>query len=48
VLKHNDPRTGEQIVGIVTVDRKEPDASIFQIPPAYKIVNETPVEQIRH
>ncbi len=47
VLKHNDPRTGEQIVGIVTVDRKEPDPSTFQIPPAYKIVNETPVEKIR-
>ena len=47
VLKHNDPRTGEQIVGIVTVDRKEPDPSTFQIPPTYKIVNETPVEKIR-
>jgi len=47
VLKHNDPRSGEQIVGIVSVDRKEPDPSIFQITPAYKVVNETPVEQIR-
>ena len=47
VLKHNDPRSGEQIVGIVSVDRKEPDPSIFQITPAYKVVNETPAEQIR-
>src|SRR5208337_5608413 len=33
VLKHNDPRTGEQFVGIIKVDRQEPDPSIFQIPP---------------
>ncbi|HEX9110246.1 MAG TPA: hypothetical protein VF845_02115 [Terriglobales bacterium] len=45
VLRHNDPRTGEQFVGIIKVDRKEPDASNFQIPPAYKIVDETPVGQ---
>ena len=47
VLKHNDPRTGEQIVGITKVDRREPDPSTFQIPSAYKIVDETPVEQPR-
>jgi hypothetical protein len=45
VLKHNDPRTGEQVVGILDVDRKEPDASMFKIPPDYKVVDETPVEQ---
>jgi hypothetical protein len=45
VLKHSDPRTGEQIVGITKVDRHEPDAAIFQIPPSYKIVDETPVER---
>jgi len=44
VLKHNDPRTGEQFVGIVNVDRQEPAASTFQIPSTYKIVDETPVE----
>jgi hypothetical protein len=47
VLRHNDPRTGEQFVGIIRVDRKEPEASIFQIPPTYKIVDETPVGQSR-
>jgi hypothetical protein len=47
VLRHNDPRTGEQIVGITKVDRQEPDPAIFQIPPGYKIVDETPVEQPR-
>lgn len=46
-LSHKDPRTGEQIVGIIKVDRKEPDPSIFQIPPAYKVVDETPVGQAR-
>jgi len=45
VLKHNDPRTGEQIVGITQMDRREPDPSTFQIPAAYKIVDETPAEQ---
>ena len=45
VLRHNDPRTGEQIVGITKVDRQEPDPEIFQIPPAYKIVDETPPPQ---
>lgn len=43
VLKHNDPRTGEQIVGITSVDRHEPDPATFQIPANYKIVDETPV-----
>jgi len=45
VLKHNDPRTGEQIVGIVQVDRHEPGPAMFQIPAKYKIVDETPVRQ---
>lgn len=45
VLKHNDPRTGEQIVGIVKVDRQEPDPATFRIPPTYKIVDETPMRQ---
>jgi len=43
VLRHNDPRTGEQTVGIVSVDRNEPDPARFQIPVGYKIVDETPV-----
>jgi len=45
VLKHNDPRTGEQVVGILDLDRKEPDAAVFRIPQEYKVVDETPVEQ---
>jgi hypothetical protein len=45
IIKHNDPRTGEQIVAVTDVDRHEPNASIFTIPPTYKIVDETPAEQ---
>jgi hypothetical protein len=47
VLQHSDPRTGVQFVGIIKVERQEPDPSTFQIPPAYKIVDETPVRQPR-
>lgn len=42
-LRHNDPRTGEQTVGITEVERGEPAASFFQVPSGYKIVDETPV-----
>jgi hypothetical protein len=43
VLRHNDPRTGEQTIGITQVERGEPAASFFQVPSGYKIVDETPV-----
>ncbi len=43
VLRHNDPRTGEQIVAVTDADRKEPDKTVFAIPAKYKIVDETPV-----
>lgn len=43
VLRHNDPRTGEQTVGIVAVERGEPNSANFQIPSDYKLVDETPV-----
>jgi hypothetical protein len=44
VLKHSDPRTGEQTVGITQIERSEPDPSLFVIPSTYKVVDETPVE----
>ncbi len=44
VIKHNDPRTGEQIVGVSDVQRTEPPASRFAVPAGYKLVDETPVE----
>jgi hypothetical protein len=36
--KHTDPRTGEQITRLVNIQRGEPDASLFQVPAAYRIV----------
>ncbi len=45
IIKHNDPRTGEQIVAVSGVDRHEPNASVFAIPSTYKIVDETPPPQ---
>ena len=44
IIKHNDPRTGEQIVAVSEVDRHEPDASLFAVPAKFKVVDETPVE----
>jgi hypothetical protein len=45
IIKHNDPRTGEQIVAVSEVDRHEPNASVFAIPPTYKVIDETPPAQ---
>jgi hypothetical protein len=45
IIKHNDPRTGEQIVAVTEVDRHEPEAAVFGVPPTYKVVDETPPEQ---
>jgi hypothetical protein len=42
IIKHNDPRTGEQIVAVSDVDRHEPESSVFTIPADYKIVDENP------
>jgi hypothetical protein len=42
VIKHDDPRTGEQLVSVSDVDRHEPDASLFAVPSTYKVVDETP------
>lgn len=43
LVKHDDPRSGQQIVTITHLDRAEPAHSWFEIPPNYKIVDETPV-----
>ncbi len=45
LVKHNDPRTGEQTVTVTHVSRAEPDPVMFQVPSGYKIVDETPVSQ---
>jgi hypothetical protein len=45
LVKHNDPRTGEQTVTVTRLNRSEPDEAKFQIPASYKVVDETPVSQ---
>lgn len=42
LTKHNDPRTGAQVVTITQVNRNEPDPAMFQVPPGYKVVDENP------
>jgi len=42
IVKHNDPRTGQQVVTITQVERADPDPSIFEVPSGYKLVDETP------
>jgi hypothetical protein len=42
IIKHNDPRTGEQLIVMSKIERAEPDASIFAIPSDFKVVDETP------
>ncbi len=43
IIRHSDPRTGEQMVAVTEVKRAEPDAAIFTVPATYKLVDETPV-----
>ena len=42
IIKHNDPRTGEQLVAVTHVQRQEPGAEEMAVPADYKIVDETP------
>ena len=42
IIRHDDPRTGEQMVAVSGVDRHEPEATMFAVPPEYKVVDETP------
>lgn len=36
---HNDPRSGQTTYSITNLQRGEPDASLFQVPPGYTIEN---------
>jgi|GEM_PF-1772688 len=45
MIRHNDPRTGEQLVTVSDVKRAEPDPAIFAIPATFKVVDETPPDQ---
>ena len=44
IIKHNDPRTGEQIVAVSEVDRHEPPNTLLSVPQGYKVVDENPPE----
>jgi hypothetical protein len=36
-----DPRSGEHLKALININRAEPDPKLFQVPPDYKIVDET-------
>src|SRR5205085_5412859 len=38
--KHFDPRFGEQTYRLTNINRSEPDPSLFEVPPGYKVVGE--------
>lgn len=40
-IRHDDPRTGQQLVAVTHVERTEPPAETFIVPPEYKVVDET-------
>jgi hypothetical protein len=40
-IRHEDARTGEQLVMVTNVERHEPSAETFVVPPEYKVVDET-------
>ena len=42
LLRHNDPRTGEQTVTLKEIKREEPPQAFFEVPQDYKIVDMTP------
>ena len=44
IIRHSDPRTGEQLVAVQKVERAEPPAEVFAVPASYKVVDETPPE----
>ena len=44
IVKHDDPRTGEQIVALRHIERHEPEVVRLTVPPDYKIVDETPIQ----
>jgi hypothetical protein len=47
LVKHDDPRTGQQTVSVTRLSRAEPDEAMFKVPAGFKIVDETPETQNR-
>ncbi|MGI4853299.1 MAG: hypothetical protein ACRYF4_04520, partial [Janthinobacterium lividum] len=46
--KHDDSRTGEQIVAVTEIQRAEPDAKRFAVPEGYRVVDLTPDAPTQH
>jgi hypothetical protein len=42
IIRHDDPRSGEQMIALSEIARIEPDSTRFRVPDSYKIVDETP------
>jgi hypothetical protein len=47
IIRHDDPRTGEQLVAVTEIERAEPTADLMRIPDGYKTVDETPPPPIQ-
>ena len=39
MVKHSDPRMGDVVYQLTNINREEPDASLFQVPADYTVVN---------
>lgn len=44
LAEHDDPRTGALTLTVTQINRNEPDADLFEVPPNYHVVNMTPPE----
>jgi hypothetical protein len=42
LVRHSDPRTGVQTIGVSSLKREEPPASMFQVPAGYQVIDITP------
>jgi len=40
LMKHNDPRFGETTFRLININRSEPAAELFQLPPGYRVVDD--------
>ena len=40
LMKHNDPRFGETTFRLTNINRREPAAEFFQLPPGYRVVDD--------
>jgi hypothetical protein len=40
VTRHNDPRTGEEVLQLTNIRRGEPGAYLFQVPAGYQVVDQ--------